>query len=100
MTVSVMTENRKQRNLLTLHMMNLQYTSVVKKDNLACNSVITSTPFTEQNEYPWKTAYGENVTFIGFVHKSTVSRNFELKLSNSSVEAQFISSRLLFTILT
>ena len=75
-------------------------TSVVKEDNLACNSGVTSTPFTEQNEYPWKTAHGERVTFIGFVHKPTVNRDFELKLSNSWVQAQFISRRRLSTILT
>ena len=107
MTVSVMTENRgtgyaprKQRNLLILHMLNVQCDFGHEKDNLVCNSGVTSTPFTEQNEYPWKTAHGEHVTFTEFVHKSTVNRNFELILSNSWVKAQFISRRLLSTILT
>lgn len=75
-------------------------TSVVKKDNLARNAGVTSTPFTEQSEYPWKTAHGEHVTFTGFVHKSTVNRIFLLKLSNSWVQLVFISRRLLSTILT
>jgi hypothetical protein len=77
LTVNVITENRatgyaprRQRNLLILHMLNVQMPSVVKKDNHECNSDVTSTRFTEQNGHPWKTAHGEHVIFTGFVHKS------------------------------